>query len=240
MRLEAPAKRNAHRGNSAAHKRPQALSPCGPHAPTSPTKERPQASASAHEHRPQDFQGKLREHTFLLYTLRAARLGQHQPVSAWLEGMAFRCGRSLQGRLQALSAPFVPFLVGCLGGRLWATPALSLPLASASSTFKGCFVSCCFMFLCCCFLMLPASSSSLEGPENKRPHKGFADIPHVGSSLANKWQKQAEMQRSLQGVLSFGKSIRWCRIYFGDSSLCNTLLRQILLLEFTRTPDLQT
>ena len=57
---------------------------------------------------------------FLLYTLRAARLGQHQPVSACFEGTAFRCGRSLQGRLQALSAPFVPLLVGCLGGRLWA------------------------------------------------------------------------------------------------------------------------
>ena len=55
-----------------------------------------------------------------MYTLRAARLGQHQPVSACFEGMAFRCGRSLQGRLQALSAPFVPLLVGCLGGRLWA------------------------------------------------------------------------------------------------------------------------
>ena len=33
----------------------QDFRPCGPHAPTSPTKERPQASASAHEHRPQDF-----------------------------------------------------------------------------------------------------------------------------------------------------------------------------------------
>ena len=63
------------------------------------------------------------------------------------------------------------------------TPALSLPLASASSTFKGCFVSCCFMFLCCCFLMLPASSSSLEGPENKRPHKGFADKVYRRASV---------------------------------------------------------
>ena len=90
------------------------------HQETAAKKHETAGNKAALERRARACKGKLREHTFLLYTLRAARLGQHQPVSACFEGMAFRCGRSLQGRLQALSAPFVPLLVGCLGGRLWA------------------------------------------------------------------------------------------------------------------------
>ena len=59
MRLEAPAKRNAHRGNSAAHKRPQALMMHACKTSVLVAHMRSQAprrtSASTHEHRPQDF-----------------------------------------------------------------------------------------------------------------------------------------------------------------------------------------